>query len=286
MKRLTVCLLAVIIVLTGMTPSHASGINEHDAEQIKRENMLKGLNTEAYPAVLGLEFHKYPVLIYRYGSVSEADLETEQCFGLVLWVENLGLETADYTLKVLADGREWTFSAAELPAGEKTWYTLDYEDFPEAFDRGEHECVWYIEGIPFRTCRYSVTEGRSWAKLNDEKLRDELTYEFLLAERSDTTGYLYRFQDTGIVSPDQLRDGFHYVPVLRITNPTEKSAAFTLRALVDGEDLAWEEYELGQGRSQNMYSDREFAAGEHTVEYYINSCYVGAYTFTVLEPEE
>ena len=284
MKRMTACFLVIMMALAFTAASDAAEIHEHDAEQNNRENMLRGLNTEAYPAVLGLEFHKYPVLVYRYGSISEADLETEQCFGLILWVENLGPEPADYSLRVLADGREWTFSASTLPAGEKTWYTLDYEDCPEAFARGEHECTWYIDDIPFRTCRYSVTEGRSWEKQRDEKLRDKLTCEFLIAERSDTTGYLYRFQNPGAVSTDQLKDGYHYVPVLRIKNPTEEAAVFTLRALLDGEDLTWEEYELGQGRSQNMYTDREFAAGEHTVEYYINSCYAGAYTFTLREP--
>ena len=255
------------------------------AERTDTAGMLHDLALTSGPVIIGLDLDKNPVLYYSGDSMYEADLEAGQCFGLTLFVSNKGDVSRSFVVKVDIDEQAWTFYRMSLETDGSTTFTINQQEHPDLFTAGAHPYTWYIDGVPVLTGSFTMKPDRSPDKLADEALLSRISVEHAIAQYDEVNDCLWDYDaPDSCAYLDELLDNCFFAPVIRISNPSNEKVSVTARAVFRGEPLLWPEAEIKSGDSQNFYlsSLKDAAApGEYTVSYYINSCYLGDYTFTL-----
>lgn len=260
---------------------------EEEENLLARVEMLRDLVITFRPCIISLDLNHTVVLEYPDLQISEADLEADQCFGLVLRVKNQGDVSRSFSLSAECGGSNWKYPDLQtVEPGDEREYTIDYLSYPEGFDKGTHTCRWLIDDFPVIDAEYTVVEGRSVEKEKDEKILKALAAEFSIAQYS---GEFSDFTEDTFLSLDDLGPESSYAPVLKLKNNSWRSVPVTLRAECGGTSYNWAPGSIRFRGSENytltMFKD-DNRVGQFTVSYYVNSCFLGEYTFTIVTSGE
>ena len=201
-----------------------------------------------------------------------------------LCIENTAPEEAVFLITAEIDADEYAWDESRAAAGDSLYYSFTDLDTPEYFTEGNHNCVWYVNGIPVLSIPYTVYTGISEAWREDINIAKQMKAEIFISryDRNAAEPFSDLTQESTLLL-SALREGGAYVPVFTVTNPLKESVSVFISAVIDGRATTWGEVTLEAADPMHLSSPWFLSAGSHSIQVYVNGIRLADRSFEVVD---
>ncbi len=258
-----------------------AGDYEDSADQMLLAEKLSTLTITSDFLILNNDFD----LVHTYGGnyIFLDDKSGEQFFWHVIEIGTDSTKKITIYPKVEIDGVSDEWDARELDSSASTSCAFAGFSNPEVFSEGIHTCVWYIDGIEVLSEEYEVFAGQSEERRAEVETAHSLNVEFFVAQYNENSSpKLSNYTQDEVLDPEVLNPEESFVPVIRVTNPNDKTINVTLSAKIDGEYNSWNPKELEKDDYTNCFSSTPLSTGTHTIQAYIYGVKIGEWSVEVI----
>ena len=234
-----------------------------------------------------LDEYSNTVFEYSDHSFFTGDAEGSLLSEYALYTVNAGEETLKYAVTCEIDGHTYSWNEAELETRDTVHYSISSLDAPDRFTEGAHLCIWYIDGIEVLTDSYTVSPGVSEERKQAIEDAGSLDVEVSVAQhKKDTPKDLSDFSQETQLAVNELGSGKDFVPVITVTNNTEKTVSVWVSATIDGENTTWGRSEIESSDYRHLFSSSALAPGKHKVQAFVNGIETASWEFEIEKENE
>ena len=228
------------------------------------------------------------ILEYSDHSFYAGDAEGDFFNDYALCIENVGEATLKFKVTCVIDGETYSWNEDELETERTAQCSISILKAPDHFTEGAHSCTWYIDGIEVITDSYTVFPGVSEERTQAIETAGSVDTEISVAQYNmNTPKGLSDFSQETQLSVNLLGSGKDFVPVITVTNNTDKTVSVWVSAIIDGKNAAWDRSEIKSSDYNHFFSSSNpLTPGKHKVQAFVNGIETASWEFEIEKENE